>query len=110
MSWRMRSNRNGRRLAAVAPRSLTIRELAAWLRVHPAVLYRAAAAGTIPAVKKSGRWRFSQDVVERWLLDRMADLTGRAEPGKVGCSTRILSAVQKSAKKRRVEIISRQTG
>jgi excisionase family DNA binding protein len=105
----MRSNRNGRRLAAVAPRSLTIRELAAWLRVHPAVLYRAAAAGTIPAVKKSGRWRFSQDVVERWLLDRMADLTGRAEPGGWLFDSH-LERGSKVSKKRRVEIISRQTG
>jgi excisionase family DNA binding protein len=66
---------------AASPVSLTIRELVEWLRVRPTMLYRAASAGTIPAMKMGGRWRFSQDVVERWLLDRMAGLTGRAEPG-----------------------------
>ena len=82
MYERTRSNRNGRSLTGASPRPLlTIREVAEWLRVHPAALYRAASAGTIPAVKQGGRWRFSRDVVERWLLDRMAGLTGRAEPG-----------------------------
>ncbi|HEY2662866.1 MAG TPA: helix-turn-helix domain-containing protein [Candidatus Binataceae bacterium] len=77
----MQSNRDARRSIAASRRVVTIRELAVWLRVHPATLRRAASAGMIPAVKKSGRWRFSQDVVERWLLDQMARLTGRAEPG-----------------------------
>jgi excisionase family DNA binding protein len=82
MSKKMQSNRDGPRPSGAAPQPpLSIRELATWLRVHPTMLYRAASAGTIPAMKIGGRWRFSQDVIEGWLLDRMAGLTGRAEPG-----------------------------
>jgi excisionase family DNA binding protein len=70
-----------RRNTAPHPLS-TIRELATWLQIHPAALYRAAQAGEIPAMKAGGRWRFSRDAVERWILDRMNDQTALIkEPG-----------------------------
>jgi excisionase family DNA binding protein len=61
---------------------LTIRELAGWLRLSPASIYRLARAGEIPAMKVGGKWRFSQNSIERWILDRMADETAPIEePG-----------------------------
>jgi excisionase family DNA binding protein len=61
---------------------LSVRELAEWLRVHPAMLYRAARHGTIPALRVGGGWWFSQDAVERWIFDKMADQTAVIkEPG-----------------------------
>ena len=60
----------------------TIRELAAWLQIHPVALYRAAKAGKIPAIKAGGRWRFSRDAIECWILDRMNAQTALIEePG-----------------------------
>ena len=77
-----------RRNTAPHPLS-TIRELAAWLQIHPAALYRAAQTGEIPAIKAGGRWRFSYDVVERWILDRMNAQTALIEepgPWLLDCS------------------------
>lgn len=69
-------------LDGAAPRPLTIRELAVWLRVPPASIYRLARAGRIPAMKVGVKWRFSLDSIERWILDRMADETAVIEePG-----------------------------
>jgi Helix-turn-helix domain len=41
-----------------------IRELAAWLQIHPVALYCAAKAGKIPGIKAGGRWRFSRDAFD----------------------------------------------
>jgi excisionase family DNA binding protein len=61
---------------------LTIRELAEWLRLSPASIYRLARAGEIPAMKVGVKWCFSLDSIERWILDRMADETALIEePG-----------------------------
>jgi excisionase family DNA binding protein len=74
--------RNAHRRNTVHHPLSTIRELAAWLQIHPAALYRAAQTGEIPASKAGGRWRFSRDAVEYWILDRMNAQTALIEePG-----------------------------
>lgn len=67
-----------RRNTASHPLS-TIRELAAWLQINPAALYRAAQTGKIPASKAGGRWWFSREAVEHWILDRMNAQTALIE-------------------------------
>jgi excisionase family DNA binding protein len=67
---------------AVSHPLLTIRELAEWLRLRPASVYRLARADEIPAIKVGKEWRFSRDSIEHWILDRMADETALIkEPG-----------------------------
>jgi excisionase family DNA binding protein len=74
--------RNARRRNTAPHPPSTIRELAEWLQIHPAALYRAAQTGEIPAIKAGGRWRFNRDAVECWILDRMNAQTALIqEPG-----------------------------
>ena len=76
-------NRNGHRLDGGAHRPmLTIRDLAERLRCYPSRLYRAARVGEIPGFKVRGGWRFSGDVIEKWVLDKMCLQTALIEePG-----------------------------
>jgi excisionase family DNA binding protein len=71
--------RNAHRYDITAHPLLTVRELAAWLQIHPAALCRAARAGEIPAIKAGGRWHFSRDAVGCWILDRMNAQTALIE-------------------------------
>jgi len=43
---------------------MTTREVAAYLRLAPATVYKLAQAGKIPAVKVGGQWRFSRQSLE----------------------------------------------
>jgi hypothetical protein len=70
---------NAHRRNIAAHPLLNIRELVAWLQIHPAALYRAARAGEIPAIKARGRWHFSRDAVGSWILDRMNSQTALIE-------------------------------
>ena len=50
-----RLNSNGserRRLTLVAPRFLTVRELAKYLRVHPSTVYRLGGAQQLPSLRR----------------------------------------------------------
>jgi len=53
------------------PDLLTAREVAAYLRLNPATVYRLAQAGEIPAVKVGRVWRFSRALLDEWLDRRM---------------------------------------
>ncbi len=46
---------------------LTVKELAAHLRVHPNTIYRYAKRGQIPCFRVGDEWRFNLEVIERWL-------------------------------------------
>jgi excisionase family DNA binding protein len=50
---------------------LTAAEVAAWLRLNPATVYRLAQSGAIPAVKVGRVWRFSRRLLDEWLDGRM---------------------------------------
>lgn len=46
---------------------LTIKEVAAYLKVNERTVYRLAASGNIPAFKVGGSWRFRKDTLEQWI-------------------------------------------
>jgi excisionase family DNA binding protein len=46
---------------------LTIKEVAAYLKVNERTVYRLAASGDIPAFKLGGSWRFRKDALEHWI-------------------------------------------
>ena len=46
---------------------LTIKEVAAYLKVTERTIYRLAAAKKIPAFKVGGTWRFSRDDIDNWI-------------------------------------------
>lgn len=47
--------------------TLTVKEVAAWLRVDPQQVYRMAQKGEVPAFKVRGAWRFSRRLLEEWI-------------------------------------------
>jgi len=46
---------------------LTIKEVAAYLKVTERTIYRLAAAKKIPAFKVGGTWRFRTADIDRWI-------------------------------------------
>lgn len=46
---------------------MTVKEVAALLRVSPQTLYKMLEQGTIPAVKIGSQWRFDRDQIREWI-------------------------------------------
>lgn len=46
---------------------LTVREVAAYLKIKEKTAYRLAAEGKIPGFKVGGSWRFRQRDIENWI-------------------------------------------
>ena len=55
---------------------LTIKEVAAYLKVNERTVYRLAASGEIPAFKVGGSWRFRKDTLEQWIEQQSNQRTG----------------------------------
>ena len=51
---------------------LTVNELAGYLRVHPATIYRLLKARQLPAFRVGFDWRFKRDVIDEWVRSRQA--------------------------------------
>ena len=49
---------------------MTVREVSAYLRVHPVTIYRMLKNRQIPAFQVGGDWRFNVEQIERWRLDQ----------------------------------------
>ncbi len=49
---------------------LTVRELAAYLRIPISTIYKLAQEGSLPGQKVGRHWRFRKVVIDRWLGDR----------------------------------------
>lgn len=47
---------------------MTIRELAAYLKMAEKTLYRLAGEGTVPGFKVGGSWRFRKGEIDRWII------------------------------------------
>ncbi len=46
---------------------LTVEEVAAYLRLSTATIYRMAQTGEMPAKRVGRSWRFSQTLIDEWL-------------------------------------------
>lgn len=46
---------------------MTIKEVAAYLKLKEKTAYRLAAEGKIPGFKVGGSWRFKQGDIEQWI-------------------------------------------
>lgn len=52
---------------------LTVKEVAALLRVSAQTLYKMLDNGEIPAVKVGSQWRFDRDRIRDWLQQRSSE-------------------------------------
>lgn len=53
---------------------LTMREVAAYLKIKEKTAYRLAAEGKIPGFRVGGSWRFRQQDIESWIDAQSADI------------------------------------
>ena len=49
---------------------LTLKEVAAYLKLAEKTAYKLAAGGKLPGFKVGGSWRFKQEDIERWIEDK----------------------------------------
>ncbi|MGB4056832.1 MAG: helix-turn-helix domain-containing protein [Alphaproteobacteria bacterium] len=52
---------------------MTIRELAAYLKMAEKTLYRLAAEGAVPGFKVGGSWRFRKSEIDKWIKKQETD-------------------------------------
>ena len=55
---------------AVANDIMTAQEVAQYLRLAEATIYRLAQAGEIPAVKVGRAWRFKRELIDEWFKEQ----------------------------------------
>lgn len=60
------------------PPVMNVEEVAGYLRVAPATIYRLAQQGKIPCAKVGRSWRFPKDTIDRW-LEKQSKLAERSE-------------------------------
>jgi excisionase family DNA binding protein len=58
---------------------MTLEEVAAYLRVHSSTVYRLLKRRGIPAFKMGNDWRFVQESIEEWVMNRESS-TGEQSP------------------------------
>jgi excisionase family DNA binding protein len=51
-------------------RVMTVKELAAYLRVHPSTVYKLLRLRELPGFRVASEWRFHLPTIDLWLLDR----------------------------------------
>lgn len=51
---------------------LTLKEVAAYLKLAEKTAYRLAAEGKLPGFKAGGSWRFQRSDIERWIEENKA--------------------------------------
>ena len=51
---------------------LTLKEVAAYLKLAEKTAYRLAAEGKLPGFKVGGSWRFKRDDIEQWIENKKA--------------------------------------
>jgi len=62
---------------------MTIREVAAYLKLTEKTAYRLAAEGKIPGFKVGGSWRFKRSDIEQWIEQKM-DERGEGKRAELG--------------------------
>jgi len=61
-------------MEATAPPVMNIAEVAEYLRIPRASVYKLAQQGRIPCQKVGRHWRFRREAVEKWLSREMPDV------------------------------------
>src|SRR2546426_10455090 len=56
---------------------MTVRQLAAYLRVNERTVLKLVCVGTIPGVKVGNQWRFRKAMIDTWLDDQMLGVMPR---------------------------------
>lgn len=64
------------------PKILTIREVAALLRVADKTAYTLAQEGQLPGFKVGGQWRFRRTDIEAWIDAQTRQVTGQEGAGR----------------------------
>jgi excisionase family DNA binding protein len=52
------------------PRVMTVKELSAYLRVHPSTIYKLLRRGELPGFRIGTDWRFNAEAIDRWCMER----------------------------------------
>lgn len=52
---------------------LTLREVAAYLKLAEKTAYKLAAEGKLPGFKVGGSWRFKDSDIERWIEEKKSE-------------------------------------
>jgi len=60
---------------------MTVREVSAYLHVHPSTIYRLLKRHEIPAFHIGSDWRFNIEAIDRWCLQQQ-NLIARRNPRK----------------------------
>ena len=63
--------------------AMTVKEVAAFLRVDEKTIYRLVTKGEIPGFKVLGSWRFQRPDLETWIKDQKALAKGPLKNQKV---------------------------
>ena len=50
---------------------LTVEEVAGRFGVNPTTVYRMAQRGKLPGFKMGNQWRFSEEMLESWVADKV---------------------------------------
>lgn len=59
---------------------MTIKEVAKYLKLSEAMIYKLAQKGEMPAAKIGSAWRFSEEAIDRWLGDESKSTSPFPEP------------------------------
>jgi excisionase family DNA binding protein len=54
------------RIETIPAKVMTVREVSAYLRVHPSTLYRLLKRHQVPAFRVGSDWRFNIEAIDRW--------------------------------------------
>ncbi len=60
------------------PAVMNVNEVAAYLRVAPATVYRLAQNGKIPCGKVGRAWRFRKEAIDLWISEQPEELLHEA--------------------------------
>ena len=52
---------------------MDLKEVAEYLHIHPATVYKYARGGKIPAFKIGSDWRFHKKIIDEWILNKVKD-------------------------------------
>lgn len=55
----------------IEPCLMTLKQVAAYLQVHPTTINRLLKRKAIPAVSVVGDWRFPKDAIDAWIKDSL---------------------------------------